>query len=60
MKEEQHFFTWHHFEAEIILLRVRWYWRYALSYRDFEEMLLECGCTLIELWIPTERPSNAS
>ena len=52
MKEEQHFFTWHHFEAEIILLRVRWYWRYALSYRDFEEMLLECGCTLIKLSFP--------
>ncbi len=31
---EQQPFKWRHFEAEIILLRVRWYLRYALSYRD--------------------------
>ena len=27
-------FKWRHFEAELILLCVRWYLRYALSYRD--------------------------
>ncbi len=32
-----HPFKWRHFEAEIILLCVRWYLRYALSYRDLEE-----------------------
>jgi IS6 family transposase len=31
---EQHPFKWRHFQAEIILLCVRWYVRYALSYRD--------------------------
>jgi transposase-like protein len=36
-------FKWRHFEAEIILLCVRWYLRYALSYRDLEEMLRERG-----------------
>ena len=36
-------FKWRHFEAEIILLCVRWYLRYALSYRDLEEMMLERG-----------------
>lgn len=34
-------FKWRHFLPEIILLNVRWYCRYALSYRDLEEMMLE-------------------
>ncbi len=34
-------FKWRHFEAEMILLCVHWYLRYALSYRDLEEMMLE-------------------
>ena len=36
-------FKWRHFEAEIILLCVRWYLRYSLSYRDVEEVMLERG-----------------
>jgi IS6 family transposase len=36
-------FKWHHFLPEIILLNVRWYCRYALSYRDLEEMMTEMG-----------------
>jgi IS6 family transposase len=36
-------FKWRHFEKEIILLNVRWYLRYALTYRDLEEMMLERG-----------------
>jgi len=28
---------------EVILLNVRWYCRYALSYRDLEEMMQERG-----------------
>ena len=31
---QQNPFKWRHFEAEIILLCVRWYLRYSLSYRD--------------------------
>jgi len=27
-------FKWRHYEGEIILQGVRWYLRYALSYRD--------------------------
>ena len=38
---DQHPFKWRHFQADIILLCVRWYLRYALSYRDLEEMMLE-------------------
>src|SRR5689334_14364988 len=36
-------FKWRHYQAEIILQCVRWYLRYALSYRDLEEMLYERG-----------------
>jgi putative transposase len=36
-------FKWRHFQKEIILLVVRWYLSYSLSYRDIEEMMLERG-----------------
>ena len=31
------------FPAEVIVVAVRWYLRYNLSYRDFEELLAERG-----------------
>ena len=31
------------FPPEVILLAVRWYLRYSLSYRDLEELLAERG-----------------
>ena len=31
------------FPPEVVLLAVRWYLRYALSYRDLEELLAERG-----------------
>jgi transposase, IS6 family len=39
-------FKWRQFEVEIILLCVRWYLRYALSYRDLEEMMLKRGLSV--------------
>ncbi len=36
-------FKWRHFLSDVILLNVRWYCRYALSYRDLEEMMVERG-----------------
>lgn len=39
-------FKWRHDEPEIILLCVRWYLRYALSYRNVEEMMAERGLSL--------------
>jgi len=36
-------FKWRHFLPEIIVLNVRWYCRYPLSYRDLEEMMAERG-----------------
>jgi hypothetical protein len=32
-------FKWRYYQGEIILLCVRWYLRYALSYRDLGEMM---------------------
>jgi len=32
-------FKCRHYQSEIILLCVRWYLRYTLSYRDLEEMM---------------------
>jgi transposase-like protein len=36
-------FKWRHYPPELILLCVRWYCRYQLSYRDVEEMMQERG-----------------
>ncbi len=53
-------FKWRHFEAEIILLCVRWYLRYALSYRDLEEMMrerdLSVDHTTIFRWVQRYTP----
>ena len=43
---EQNPFKWRHFQAEIILLCVRWYLRYSLSYRDLEEIMAERGLSI--------------
>jgi transposase-like protein len=34
-------FKWRHFLPEVILLNVRWYCCYSLSYRDLEKMMQE-------------------
>ncbi len=34
-------FKWNHFQKDLILLVVRWYLAYSLSYRDLEDMMLE-------------------
>ena len=53
-------FKWRHFQADIILLCVRWYLRYALSYRDLEEMMRERGLyidhTTIYRWVQHYAP----
>jgi transposase, IS6 family len=53
-------FKWRHFQADIILLCVRWYLRYPLSYRDLEEMMLERGLpidhTTIYRWVQEYAP----
>ena len=32
-----------HFKYDIIIWAVRWYYKYGISYRDLEEMLIERG-----------------
>ncbi len=53
-------FKWRHFEGQIILLCVRWYLRYSLSYRDLEEMMAERGLgvdhTTIYRWVQRYAP----
>lgn len=48
-------FKWRYFQKEIIMLVVRWYLSYALSYRDIEEMMLEHGINVdhstINRWV---------
>ena len=34
-------FKWRHYQKELVLLVVRWYLSYSLSYRDIEEIMLE-------------------
>jgi transposase, IS6 family len=53
-------FKWRHFEGEMILLCVRWYLRYALSYRDVEELVRERGLsvdhTTVFRWVQRYAP----
>ncbi|WP_423063547.1 IS6 family transposase [Candidiatus Paracoxiella cheracis] len=48
-------FKWRHFEKGIILMAVRWYLAYALSYRNIEELMLERGVNVdhstINRWV---------
>jgi IS6 family transposase len=43
LKQHKLAFKWRHYEPAIILLCVRWYCRYQLSYRDVAEMMKERG-----------------
>lgn len=53
--EKEQLFKWKHFEQEIILLTVRWYLRYNLSFRNLVEMMGERGFvdahTTIMRWV---------
>ena len=53
-------FKWRHFQADFILLCVRWYLRYPLSYRNLEEMMRERGLTVahtsIYRWVVVYSP----
>jgi len=43
LKHNKSPFKWRHFEPRVILLCVRWYCRYQLSYRNVEDMMKERG-----------------
>lgn len=46
MKRTPSPFKWRHYAPDVILLCVRWYCRYSLSYRDLEEMMRERGLSV--------------
>ena len=43
MKKTKSLYHGHHFPAVVISCAVRWYFRFSLSLRDIEELLLERG-----------------
>jgi transposase, IS6 family len=53
-------FRGRHFQDELIVLCVRWYLRYSLSYRDLEEMMAERGLSVdhstIARWVSRYAP----
>ncbi len=53
-------FKWRHFQPELIILNVRWYLRYSLSYRNLEEMMAERGLSVerstIARWVGRYAP----
>ena len=57
-------FTGYRFPPEVILVAVRWYLRYGLSYRDVEELLAERGVEVdhvtIYRWVSCASSSAAS
>ncbi len=44
--EKQNLFKWKHYQPDIILLTVRWYLRYNLSFRNLVEMMEERGLSM--------------
>jgi IS6 family transposase len=44
--EKQNVFKWKHYQPDIILLTVRWYLRYSLSFRDLVEIMEERGLSI--------------
>ncbi|KAB2492575.1 IS6 family transposase [Bacillus cereus] len=43
---QENLFKWKHYQPDIILLTVRWYLRYNLSFRDLVEIMEERGLSL--------------
>lgn len=47
----ENIFKWRHYQSDIILLCVRWYLKYPLSYRNLEEMMAERGLPVVHTTI---------
>ncbi|PYE88354.1 IS6 family transposase [Bacillus sp. 196mf] len=48
---KKNLFKWKHYQPDLILLTVRWYQRYNLSFRDLVEMMEERGLFLVHTTI---------
>lgn len=57
---DKNLFKYKHFKSEFIILSIRWYLKYPLSYRNLSEMLLERGIsinpTTIMIWVHQYSP----
>lgn len=57
---DKNLFKYKHFKAEFIILSIRWYLKYPLSYKNLSEMLLERGIsinpTTIMRWVHQYSP----
>ena len=57
---ENNLFKWKHFESHLIMLCVRWYLKYPLSFRQLSEMMAERGLsvhhTTIMRWVQQYSP----
>jgi transposase-like protein len=51
LKSVEELFSGRHFDREIIILCVRWYLRYKLSFRDLVEMMAERGLQVVHTTI---------
>ncbi|MCM3068243.1 IS6 family transposase [Priestia flexa] len=49
--EKKNLFKWKQYQPDIILLTVRWYLRYSLSFRDLVEMMEERGLSIVHTTI---------
>lgn len=50
-KMKDNYFKWKQFESQIIILTVRWYLKYPLSYRNLVEMMGERGINVVHTTI---------
>ena len=53
-------FSGYRFPPEVIVLAVRWYLRYGLSYRDLEELRAELGVEADPRSAPGPRSANSA
>jgi transposase-like protein len=70
MKKRKSLYHGHRFPAVVISCAVRWYFRFSLSLRDIEELLLERGVVVtyetillvrqVRRWIRSARESGAA
>ena len=53
-------FKWRHFSGDIILLAVRWYCKYGISYRELAEILdercMKIDYTTLYRWVQKHAP----
>ena len=51
LKDIDRLFNGRHFDREVVILCVRWYLRYKLSFRDLVEMMAERVLSLVHTTI---------